>query len=581
MSNQDDQSASFSRWRRKAEEKIRERSCDPSSISTHRSAEETQKLLYELQVHQIELEMQNEELQRTQDQLNAERASYFTLYELAPVGYVNVDHEGLILKANLAAATILDTVRKNLLGQSFYQSIYPEDQDIFYFCKKKLIKTSQPQVCELRMVKKNGTPFWVSLTYSAAQFEGDLLSYLIVLSDITERVQQEEEGRRLQKQLSQAQKMEAIGTLAGGIAHDFNNILGAIFGYAEMVHEDCLPNSVMAGDIEQIIIAGNRAKELVKQILAFSRQAEADNIVLQPAIIVKEIIKLLRATLPTTIDIKQNVDSKSKLIAVDPTQIHQVLMNLCTNAFHAMEETGGTLDISLRNRTLEEQDLVNTKIILPGDFVQLSVKDSGPGISPEIKARMFDPYFTTKTTGKGTGLGLAIVHGIISSYKGFIRCDSKVGEGTTFDIFIPTVDDHDENVEELDGLASAKNHNEHILFVDDEEPLALMNKIMLERLGYRVTVRTTGFEALTTFRNDPDAFDLVITDQTMPGITGFDLARRMLQIRPQLPIILCTGFSTIISEEKTKSAGIKGFAMKPLAKKEIVNLISTVLSECP
>ena len=375
--------------------------------------------------------------------------------------------------------------------------------------------------------------------------------------------------------------MEAIGVLAGGIAHDFNNILGVILGYAEMVYEDCSPNSVMAGDLEQIIIAGNRAKDLVKQILAFSRQAEAERIVLQPAIIVKEILKLLRATLPTTIDIKQDIDSKSWLIEADPTQVHQMLMNICTNAFHAMEETGGTLDISLENVTLGKKDLVNVENVLPGDFVHLSVKDTGPGIPPEIKTRIFDPYFTTKVVGKGTGMGLAIVHGIISSYKGFIRCDSKVGEGTTFDIFIPVVDDHAEMAEKPVEPSSADSKNEHILFVDDEEILAIMVQSMLERLGYRVTFRTSSLEALVTFRNDPDAFDLVITDQTMPGMTGFDLARRMLQIKPQIPIILCTGFSTSISEGKAKSAGIKGFAMKPLAKKEIGNLIRTVLSACP
>jgi PAS domain S-box-containing protein len=393
--------------------------------------------------------------------------------------------------------------------------------------------------------------------------------------DITEQKQKEEERKNLEAHLQQAQKMEAIGTLAGGIAHDFNNILGAILGYSEMAKEDSLSGSVNPHDLEQIILAGTRAKALVHQILAFSRQTELQRIPLQPSVIIKESIRLLRSTIPTTIDIQQDLDPKTDLILADPTQIHQILMNLCTNAYHAMEETGGTLSISLKNITLTKQDLPTVPLVKPGNFVRLTIKDTGVGIEPEIRSKIFDPFFTTKETGKGTGLGLAIAHGIIDSYGGFITCRSKIGDGTVFEISLPALSEH--IVLETKELELITGGTERILFIDDELMLAEMNQNMLSKLGYSVTVRTNSLEALTTFQNQPNAFDLVITDQTMPGMTGVVLARRMLQIRPEMPIILCTGYSTIVSEDEARSLGIKGFAMKPLSKKDIAAMIRKVL----
>ena len=398
-----------------------------------------------------------------------------------------------------------------------------------------------------------------------------------IMQDITERKEAEEEKKLLQTQLIQAQKMEAIGTLAGGIAHDFNNILGAILGYAEMVREDSPPDSIVARDLDQIILASNRAKELVKQILAFSRQADMAKIPLQPGTIVKEAIKLLRSSLPTTIAIEQDIDSSTAPIFADPTQIHQILMNVCTNAFHAMEEDGGTLTISLSNIELTRQALAGRPHLQPGRFVQLSVSDTGQGILPEIRDRIFEPYFTTKEQGKGTGLGLAIAHGIVKSHGGFITCESKPGEGTVFHVVLPALYEYAAAESETnEGIPAG---GEHILFIDDEVILIEMAQVMLERLGYRVTVQADSLEAMSIFTNQPENFDLVITDQTMPGMTGMELARRMLQIRPDLPIILCTGYSTLISEEKARSAGIKGFALKPLARKEIATLIRKVLEE--
>ncbi len=383
------------------------------------------------------------------------------------------------------------------------------------------------------------------------------------------------ELKRTEKQLVQSQKMEAIGTLAGGIAHDFNNILAVILGYAEMARDDSQPDTTVAKDLDKVLEGGNRAKDLVQQILTFSRQSELEKIPLQPASVVKKTIKLLRPSLPTTIEINQDITSATGLILADPTQLHQILMNLCTNAFHAMEETGGNLGISLKEVTLSTADLVHEPNVEAGTFVQLSISDSGPGIPLEIKKDIFNPYFTTKETGKGTGMGLSIVHGIVKSYGGFISLYSEPGEGTAFHVFIPVIEK--ELPPDIKDVGPIPVGRDRILFIDDEEILAELGKSMLERLGYHVTVRNNSIEALEIFQNQPDLFDLIITDQTMPGMTGVDIARKMMQIRPDIPVILCTGYSTIISEEKAKSIGIKEFALKPLSKKGIAVLIRKVL----
>jgi nitrogen-specific signal transduction histidine kinase/ActR/RegA family two-component response regulator len=396
-----------------------------------------------------------------------------------------------------------------------------------------------------------------------------------IISDITERKNAEEEKQKLTAQLQQAQKLESIGTLAGGIAHDFNNILGAIVGYAEMIRDDFPPGSPGIHDIDQVLRASHRAKELVKHILTFSRQVEGQKVPTQPAVIVKEAVALLRSSLPTTITINQDIDPDAGIVLADPTQIHQIVMNLCTNAFHAMEAKGGTLTISLQNKSLSQDDLAIEQDLQPGIFVQLSITDTGEGILPEIREKIFDPFFTTKEVGKGTGLGLSMVYSIVKGSGGSIICDSRVGEGTEFRIILPALEGH--TVQENQSEERIPHGKEHILLVDDEEILVELSQTMLERLGYHMTTRMSSLDALTTFHNQPDAFDLVITDQTMPGMTGVDLARRILQLRPGMPIILCTGYSSLISEDTAKAAGIKGFAFKPLAKKDIGELIRKIL----
>ncbi len=385
---------------------------------------------------------------------------------------------------------------------------------------------------------------------------------------LTERI-------HLEEQLRQSQKMEAIGTLAGGIAHDFNNMLGAILGYAEMIRDDCSPGSPAIHDIEQVLKASHRAKDLVKQILAFSRQAEDHKTPMQPAAIITEAINLLRSSLPTTITIKQDIDPEAGVILADPSQIHQIVMNLCTNAFHAMEAEGGTLTISLNQKTLVQDDLRAELDLQPGTFVQLSIRDTGEGIRPEIREKIFEPFYTTKEVGKGTGLGLAMVYGIVKSCGGSIAFDSQLGQGTEFRIILPTLESN--ALQEKEATESVLYGNEHILLVDDEKILLELGKVMLERFGYSVTTCGSSLDALEIFQNHPDAFDLLITDQTMPNMTGVDLSRRLLQLRPKLPIVLCTGYSSIVSEERANLLGIKGFALKPLVQKDIAGLIRKVL----
>jgi len=406
--------------------------------------------------------------------------------------------------------------------------------------------------------------------------DGTIAGFCGVMRDITWRKEIEAKNKMLEDQLQHRHKIEAIGTLAGGIAHDFNNILAVIFGYTGMAKENAPKGSQLLNDLEEILTAANRAKELVNHILAFSRQSKTERFPLKIQSIVKESLKMLRASIPTTISIKQNIDSNSGIILADPTHIHQIIINLCTNAYHAMEEQGGTLYVSLKIIFIRTDDCSYPISLSPGEYVELMVSDTGCGIEHDIINKVFDPYFTTKNAGKGgTGMGLSVIHGIISNYGGAITVDSQVGKGTKFYVYLPVMPEVTlHKVTELEDIPKGK---EWILFIDDEESITQMSKNMLESLGYSVTVSHISFEALETFQNNPDEFDLVITDQTMSGITGLDLADRILKIRPKIPIILCSGYSKFVDEDSTKAHGIKGFVLKPFTKETIAKLIRKVL----
>jgi len=396
------------------------------------------------------------------------------------------------------------------------------------------------------------------------------VSQLAVFRDVTEI-------KKMENILQQAQKMEAIGSLAGGIAHDFNNILFPIVGMSELLLEDLPRQSQQYENAQEILKAGKRGSDLVKQILTFSRQAEHKLIPVRVQQVLKEVLTLTRATIPSYIEINQDIQPDCGLVMVDPTQIHQVAMNVITNAFHALDSTGGTITIHLKEIVLEGNELYD-RVLTPGRYVLLSISDTGHGMSDNVKAKIFEPYFTTKEPGKGTGIGLAVVYGIIKAHNGDIEVHSEIGKGTTFNIYLPLISRPDDK--ESSGVPEKFNGgNERILIVDDEESVVRLERQMLERLGYQVTSRVNSLEALEAFRARPYSFDLVISDMTMPNMTGDQLATEVKSIRSDTPIIICTGFSERINRDKIKGKALDGLLMKPIIKAEMAKMVRKVLDE--
>jgi PAS domain S-box-containing protein len=397
---------------------------------------------------------------------------------------------------------------------------------------------------------------------------------LQIATDISRIKDLEKESLRIQAQLQQAQKMEAIGTLAGGIAHDFNNILSAVIGYTEIALADVPEDTSQHRNLQEVLKAGSRARDLVKQILTFSRQTEQELKPVQIKQIVAETLKLLRASLPTTVKISVDIQSDSAVLA-EPTQIHQVIMNLCTNAAHAMRAKGGQLKIDLSNVILGGSFIAQHPYLTPGEYIKLRVIDTGHGMEKAIVDRIFDPFFTTKERGEGTGMGLAVVLGIVKSHGGTITVESQTGKGSTFNIFLPVI------MQEVGHEVSAKTPiptgTERILFIDDEKSLVDLGQQILERLGYNVTIRTSSVEALELFIEQPDKFDLVITDMTMPNMTGDELAEKLMSIREDIPVILCTGYSERISQERAHELGIKEFILKPIVMRELAVKVRSAL----
>ena len=421
--------------------------------------------------------------------------------------------------------------------------------------------------------RKNKTLYPVEV-YLERSTSDSLPVFMAIVIDITERRRAEEAFRQTETKLHQLQKMEALGTLSAGIAHDFNNILGAILGYTELALMRISPEGEVHQNLQQVLTAGNRAKELVMHILTFSRHVKQQRIPIKLHLIVKEALDLLRATLPSTVTIHQHLSTESGIVLADPTQIHQVLMNLCTNAEHAMRETGGTLEVGLDEVEISNENLPSPGL-KPGLYLRLSVSDTGNGIPPEIRDRIFEPFFTTKNLGEGTGMGLSVVHGIIANHQGAITVESKLGQGTTFVIFLPRTDAIVES--ELSRSTPIKRRQARVLFVDDEESLTQLGQRMLHELGYEAIVCENSLKALEVFRTDPFHYDVVITDQTMPNLTGDALARELLNIRPELPIILCTGFSYTMTPEKAISMGIRAYLRKPILTHELAQTIHQIL----
>ena len=406
--------------------------------------------------------------------------------------------------------------------------------------------------------------------------QGNVSQVIEYCYDVTERKKAEKEHLKLQNQLRQAQKMEAIGALAGGIAHDFNNMLSGIIGFAQLAEMQPESIETQQNAIASIKEAGYRAADLVKQILTFSRKSEQKKIALHVHNLVKETITLIRASTPTSMEIENNIEAHNDVIFADPSQIHQLLMNLCTNAIHAMGEKGH-LAISTENVTMSDTDLVSfSKDVDHGEFLKLSVSDTGVGIDKKILEQIFEPFFTTKSVGEGTGMGLSVVHGIVESHAGVIKVDSEPSKGTTFDVYFPTR--IYEDTSKTNAVASMPKGNETILFVDDEKLLTTLGEETLKSLGYKVIVQTDSREALDCFQKNHDIIDLVITDQSMPNLTGKELAKKILKIREDIPIIICTGHSETLTKEEAKTIGIKAFRAKPFVGPDMAQTVRKLLS---
>jgi PAS domain S-box-containing protein len=482
------------------------------------------------------------------------------------------DAAGHIIYVNPAFEKTSGLGRAELLGKSYYDLLAGEDADQSLGRQARKI-VSGGEAWNAHLIRKLRGELTSELDIRISPIRdrsGNIINYLVIERDITHEV-------RLREHLKQAQKMEALGTLAGGIAHDINNILNPIFINTELVLMDAALDQVARRDLETVLKAAERGRDLVKQIITFSRQKEKERRPSKVGPVIKEALKFLRSSLPVTIEIRQRIEPETGYIMADPSQIHQVVMNLCNNAAYAMQPQGGVLDVSLVEVEVDKEMALRHPDLKPGHYLRLTVGDTGMGMPPEVMERAFDPFFTTKKRGEGSGMGLALVHGIVKDYDGAVTLYSEVGKGTTFNIFFPrtaAAEVRPEGAEE--GLLKG---TERILLVDDEKSQAQSIRNILRRLGYQVLVKTDAELALAAFRKDPGRFDLIITDQTMPKLTGVQLAARLLELRPGLPILLCTGFSEHVDADGARAMGIRGFLMKPFSIREMARAVKAALGK--
>ncbi|MDH4320463.1 MAG: response regulator, partial [Desulfobulbaceae bacterium] len=477
------------------------------------------------------------------------------------------DKDGRIIRANSAACNLLGLQPGEIVGKRCHDVFQHSPSRCPNCPGQKTARDGHTHTSTIPFADLQKT-FQIS-TAPTFDDQGQLEYIVHVAKDISEQ-------KRLEEELVQSRKMEAIGTLAGGIAHDFNNILTSLLGYADLAQEEIQNNGRPLHYIEQVITAGTRAGNLVKQILAFSRKSEHVIAHISPERTVREALQLLRASIPSTVKMQEEIANIDATILADSTKIHQVVVNLCTNALHSMENQQGSLAIRLARTELTAPDIRDQSEVQPGPFMELSVADTGHGIAPGIIDHIFDPYFTTKEVGKGIGMGLAVVHGIIKEHGGLITVESTIGRGTTFRVYLP-LSTAKIVPEPAPAALPLPIGNERILLIDDEEAIIRMLKGGLERFGYRITAMTSSTEALAAITADPDQFDLVITDQTMPDLSGINLAREILALRPSLPVILYTGYSDLASDILAKQSGIREFLLKPIDSRTMAGHIRRIL----
>jgi len=493
------------------------------------------------------------------------------LSENSPEIIYTLDCDGRYNYVNPAWEKVLGHDTTEVVGKFFIDFSLKKDIKKYIGIFKK-IRDNSETITDVTssLVHKDGSQRLFNLSGAPnLDSTGQIVGMVGIIKDITEQ-------HKLQTKLIQTQKIEALGTLAGGVAHDFNNILSAIIGYSELASLDVSDNDQLKNYISHILKASERAKELVGQILSFSRQSQEVYKPVEINTIANEVLNLLRATLPSTIEIHQDINSDNGIINAVPTQIHQLLMNLCTNAASAMEAEGGLLEIGLKNEKISSSQGKNQLDIEPGIYIVLTVRDTGHGMAPGVLEKIFDPYFTTKQKGKGTGLGMAVVLGIVKSHHGGISVISKPREGTTFRVYFPVLE-NELKTERADICHTLPKGDECILFVDDEEDILNIGSRMLTRLGYEVITKSNSIDGLDLFKEQPGRFDLVITDMNMPKLSGEKLAIEMMKIRPDIPIILCTGFSEKINKDMAQRIGIKEFSIKPLGLRDLAEITRKAL----
>ncbi len=514
------------------------------------------------------------ERKQAAEALRESEARFRTAFENTAVGMALIALDGTAIEVNTAMAQMLGYTKQALFGGTVWDVMHPDDFKAHQLLFKRLLEGRLPYGdSERRLICKNGivinTQIWSTIQRDE---HGKPLYLIAMVRDVSAQVRAQKEKDQLQSQLLQAQKMEAVGALAGGIAHDFNNILSAIIGFTELsTFSEGSPGEYL----QEVLKAANRAKDLVKQILSFSRQTEEERMPVDVGMVVREVVKFLRASIPATIEINYRIDGQPGAVFANSVELHQILMNLGTNAVHAIGENTGSIEIEVQGVAITDADKNGCFDLDAGSYVRISVKDTGQGIPLEMQERIFDPYFTTKEKGIGTGLGLAVVSGIVKKSNGTIQVESPPGHGAVFNIYLPRVE-----------LASAKQEkhkvlpnggSESILFVDDEKMLVDIGEKILRRLGYDVVTRTSPIEALELFKANPKRFDLVISDQTMPGMRGDVLASELMKINPAIPVILCTGYSQQLDHARAAKKGIRALVMKPLLIDEIDRAIRSVL----
>lgn len=565
--------------RRQAEEVILGKAAQSPEHNDPLSPEEIRGLLYELGVHQIELEMQNETLRQAQAELIGERERYFELYELAPVGYVTLDENGLIDEANLTVARLLDLTRRELNNKPpVSRFILSADQNIYYRHRKQLLDTGAPQECDLRMLRKDGTAFWARLNATAAEDADGAPMCRVIISDISESKRAQDELRYLEQKMQQTQKLESLGVMAGGIAHDFNNLLFAILGNADFALMEMPSGAVGRDNLQEIQAAAKRAAGLTNQMLAYSGKGALAIDEMDLSELVREMASLLKISHTKKTMVKYRLEENLSAIEGDASQLRQVVMNLITNASEAVGDESGiiTVETGVIEATPEFLATTYAHDELPGGrYVYLKVADTGRGMDEATQVRIFEPFFTTKFTGRG--LGMAAVLGIVRAHRGAIDIQSEVDQGTTIKVLFPALDEPVRRSVKEESPEEGWTVHGTVLVVDDEPQVRNLLKIVLEHKGFTVLTAEDGLQATKVFRDYKDDIVCVLLDLTMPNMGGEETFVELHQIRADVPVLLLSGYSEIEIKERFENLGFAGFLKKPVGSREILEKVRAVL----